>query len=514
MKNKISRRDFGKVTMAAGLAALPGVLPKLLNSEKRPNILFIFSDDHACNAIGAYGSKINETPNIDRIAADGVIFSNSFCTNSICAPSRAVVLSGQHSHINGVRTNTDTFDPTHQTYPKLLQKAGYQTAMIGKWHLKENPVGFDHWQVLPGQGHYYNPVFLTPEGEKEYPGYVTDITTDLALDWLENEREKDKPFMLHCWHKAPHRNWMPGPKHMDKYDGETIPEPPTLFDDYADKASPAAQNEMSIAEHMYPDYDLKITPVLAELGEDDKIPWGFERLTAEQRATWDAAYADENAEFNAANLEGEDLVRWQYQRYIKDYLRCIASVDDSVGQMLDYLDKSGLAENTIVIYGSDQGFYLGEHGWYDKRWMYEESLKMPLVMRWPEAIKPGQEIDELVQNIDYAPTLLAAAGLEIPADMQGASLLPLMEDEPVEWRKSIYYEYFEFPEPHRVAAHQGVRTERYKLIHFHATDEWEFYDLQVDPLEIANKYSDPLYVKIINDLKAELIRQKIAYKAD
>lgn len=504
-----SRRKFLKRTLAAGAVLSLGGLIDYLPGEQRPNILFIFSDDHAQNAISAYGSRINQTPNIDRIANEGVLFENNFCGNAICAPSRATVLTGQHSHINGVRDNNNTLEPGVLTYPQALQEAGYQTAMIGKWHLKSDPVGFDYWQILPGQGDYYNPDFLTPDGKKNYQGYVTDITTDIALKWLQEGREQGRPFLLHCWQKAPHRNWMPGPDHLTMYDDRQIPEPANLFDDFSGRATVEKEHKMGIAEHMFLDYDLKVSDPLYNNPEP---PWGLKRLNPKQAKAWDEAYSPKNKEFKEKGLQGDDLVRWKYQRYIKDYLRCIASVDDNVGRMLDYLEESGLAENTLVIYSSDQGFYLGEHGWYDKRWMFEESLRMPLLMKWPAKIKEGSRIKELTQNIDYAPTMLDVAGVRIPYSIQGESILPLLEERQVDWRRSIYYEYFEEPGPHNVPKHRGVRTARYKLIHYYTRMEWELFDLQEDPQEMNSLYGNRKYSHIEAQLKSELKKLMQQYK--
>ncbi|MFC1653091.1 sulfatase, partial [Planctomycetota bacterium] len=402
----------------------------------KPNILFIFTDDHAVQSISAYGSKINKTPQIDRLAQEGILFDRCYCCNSICAPSRAAILTGKHSHANGLMRNGDLFDSGQTTFPKLLQKAGYQTALIGKWHLKSDPTGFDHWQILPGQGNYYNPDFIDASGKKRYTGYATDITTDLALDWLKQQWDQSKPFMLMCQHKAPHRTWAPGPDHLTLYDDVTIPEPSTLFDAYENRNSTLKDNEMEIGCHLIMDYDLKLTgsQVKDALGRSFKNP-EVARMTPEQRKRWDAAYGPKNKAFFEAKLTGKALVRWKYQRYIKDYLRCVASVDDNIGRLLDYLDESGLAENTLVVYSSDQGFYLGEHGWYDKRWMYEESFRMPLVARWPARIKPGRLSSALAQNIDFGPTFLDVADVEIPAEMQGQSLVPLLTAEtPKTWR--------------------------------------------------------------------------------
>ncbi|MFN4259294.1 MAG: sulfatase [Gemmataceae bacterium] len=475
-----------------------GYLQAADTAGQRPNIIFIFTDDHASHAISAYGSKMNQTPHIDRLAKEGMLFRNCFCTNSICAPSRAVILTGKHSHLNGQINNAVTFNGAQQTFPKLLQKAGYQTAMIGKWHLGSDPTGFDYWKVLIGQGPYYNPPFKTHNGPEKHIGYTTDIITDMALNWLQQERDADKPFILMYQHKAPHREWAPGPKHLTLYDDVTIPEPATLFDDYEGRTSAAKTQEMTIARHMT-DRDLKLVPP--------------PNLTPEQLKVWNDAYGPKNEAFRKANLTGKELVRWKYQRYIKDYLRCIASVDDNLGRLLEYLDESGLAKNTVVIYSSDQGFYLGDHGWYDKRWMYEESLRMPLIVRWPGVTKPGSVNTDLVQNLDFAETFLDMAGARVPDDMQGHSLVPLLKGEtPKDWRKSIYYHYYEFPAVHMVQRHYGVRTDRHKLIHYYLIDEWELFDLQKDPDELKSVYDDPTYADTVKELKAELGRLREHYK--
>lgn len=468
--------------------------------ETKPpvNIILLFTDDHAAHSISAYGSKMNQTPNLDRLANEGMLFRNCFVTNSICAPSRAVVLTGKHSHLNGVYDNAVAFDGTQQTFPKLLQKAGYQTAMIGKWHLKSDPTGFDHWSVLLGQGTYYNPTFKTPRGIVKETGYTTDIICDYTLKWLKEQRDQKKPFMLFCQHKAPHRSWEPGPNHLTLYDDVTLPEPPTLFDDYAGRTGAAKKQEMTVERHLT-DGDLKLKPP--------------SNLTPEQLKKWNEAYEPKNEAFRKAKLTGKELVRWKYQRYMKDYLRCVASVDDNVGRLLKYLDESGLAKNTVVVYCSDQGFYLGDHGWYDKRWMYEESLRTPLMVRWPGVIKPGSENRDLVQNLDFAQTFLDIAGVAQPADMQGRSLVPLLKGQtPADWRKSIYYHYYEFPAVHMVARHYGVRTDRYKLIHFYQTDEWELFDLQKDPRELKSVYADPEYQNVVKELKSEVDRLRDQYK--
>ena len=503
-----TRREFLRTLgfvagSAAGLSTLQSCASAARTSTapaKRPNIIFIMTDDHASHAMSCYGSKINKTPNLDRIANQGMRFDNSFCTNSICAPCRAVILTGKHSHLNGVTDNAKNFDGSQQTFPKLLQKAGYQTAIIGKWHLKTDPTGFDYWNILPGQGVYYNPTMIEMGVQKEYTGYVTDIITDHALKWLK-ERDPEKPFCLMFHHKAPHREWEPGPKHLTMYDDVTMPEPETLFDDYAGRGRAAKEQDMSIEKTMT-DRDLKLVAP--------------KNLTPEQKKLWDAAYDPKNKAFEQANLQGKDLVRWKYQRYIKDYLRCIASVDDNVGRVLDYLDASGLAENTVVFYTSDQGFYLGDHGWFDKRFMYEESLRMPLLVRYPKQIKPGSVNNDLVQNLDFAPTFLDFAGLDAPPDMQGRSLRRLLRGKtPDDWRTSIYYHYYEYPAVHSVKRHYGVRTKQYKLIHFYNDiDEWELYDLEKDPHELKSVYSDPAYADIVKELTAELKRLRTLYKDD
>lgn len=467
-------------------------------SGKQPNILFIFSDDHAYQAISAYGSNRNQTPNLDRLANEGMRFDRAFVTNSICAPSRAVVLTGKHSHLNGQFTNKETFDGSQQTFPKLLQKAGYQTALFGKWHLKSSPTGFDSWEVLRGQGPYYNPLFLTKKGRKNITGYTTNIITDRTLNWLKNERDKEKPFFLCSWHKAPHRNWLPAPKYMSKYDDRDIPEPETLRDNYENRLSPASTQAMTINKHMRDDWDFKLT-----------TPKGFNN---EQKRIWEATYEPKNKAFREAKLEGDDLLKWKYQRYAKDYLRCIDSVDENIGRLLDYLDQTGLSKNTVVVYSSDQGWYLGEHGWYDKRWMYEESFRTPLLVRWPGTIEPGSVNMDLVQNLDYAQTFLDICEAKQPTDMQGRSLLSLLKGEtPEDWRKSIYYQYYEFPGSHNVRRHYGVRNHRYKLIHFYMIDGWELYDLQNDPNEMKSVYGEPEYEQIRNVMKKELIRLRKKY---
>jgi arylsulfatase A-like enzyme len=490
---------------ATALAEKPG----------RPNILFIMADDHATQALSCYGSYRNKTPNLDRLAEQGMLFTNCFCTNSICGPSRATILTGKYSHLNGFARNGNKFDGGQQTVAKLMQAAGYQTAMIGKWHLGTDPTGFDYWEVLIGQGPYYNPPMKTPGGIVEHAGYTTDLITDLTLKYLKSGRDPQRPFLLMYQHKAPHREWLPGPEELGLFRGETVPEPPTLFDDYSGRGTAARDQEMTIAQHMRPVFDLKIGPPAG--GEEEAKQWErlLQRLTPEQRKAVEDAYRPQNEAFAAANLKGKELVRYYYQRYIKDYLRTIAGIDRNVGRVLDYLEESGLAENTVVIYTSDQGFYLGEHGWYDKRFMYEESLRSPLLVRWPGKTKPASTCEKMVMNLDFAATFLDIAGAPIPADMQGASMKPLLTGAaPDDWRQSIYCRYYEYPSVHMVHKHYGVRTERYKLIFFHELDEWELFDLEKDPHEISSVYAAPEYAEVVKELKQELARLRKQYRDD
>ncbi len=505
----ITRKQFLRSTPLA-----PFALQRLLRAStagSRPNILFMFADDHAWQAVSAYGSRLNHTPNIDRIAQEGMLFRDALVTNSICAPSRAVILTGKYSHLNGVLSNAVAFNGSQQTFPKLLRGAGYQTALIGKWHLQSEPTGFDHWEVLPGQGAYYNPDMLYAGGKRQHTGHATEIITELSLEWLSKRRDPKRPFLLMCQHKAPHRNWMPAPAKLSLYNTQTIPEPHNLFDDYSHRASPARNQAMEIDRHMTLGTDLKV-PVKDDPAEYKRWEAMRARLNPEQQRIWDAAYGPENEAFLRARPQGRDLVRWKYQRYLKDYLRTIASVDDSVGSLLRYLDATGLAENTIVVYSSDQGFYLGEHGWFDKRWMYEESLRTPLLIRWPGVVKPGSVNTDMVSNIDLPETFLEAAGVPVPADMQGRSLTPLLRGStPRDWRTSFYYHYYEGG-GHGVPPHYGVRTKSQKLIHYYETDEWEMFDLEKDPSEMRSVYGDPAYRQAQAALLAELKRLRAELK--
>jgi arylsulfatase A-like enzyme len=483
-------------------------------SDSPPNIIFIMSDDHAWQAVSAYKHILGEyapTPNIDRIAGEGMRFDRCLVTNSICGPSRATILTGKYSHLNGFVSNVGRdmqFDGSQQTFPKLLQEAGYQTAMIGKWHLGSDPTGFDHWDILPGQGHYYNPEFINSNGTYTVQGYVSDIITDKTLEWLD-KRDKDTPFMVMMHHKAPHREWEPGPKYLDHFRGVEFPEPHNLFDDWAGMGTAAREQDMTIEHTMRLDADLKMWPPDASGGPYNRT---LGRLDEEQRRLWDQTYDPIREEFERINPQGEDLVRWKFQRYLYDYLATIQSVDESVGRVLDYLRETGQDKNTIVVYTSDQGFYLGEHGWFDKRFMYEESYRTPLVVMWPGRVKPGSVNGDIVSNLDFAQTFLEAAGAPDPGDMQGSSLMPLLEGRtPDDWRTAHYYHYYEYPAVHSVKRHYGVATDRYKLIHFYYDiDEWEMYDLESDPHESKNLYNDSSYAGVQEMLHGRLeeLREK------
>ncbi|MGJ8725573.1 MAG: sulfatase/phosphatase domain-containing protein [Roseibacillus sp.] len=497
-----------------------------LMAAERPNILFLFSDDHACQAISAYpGGMLDEiapTPSIDRIAKDGLLFENSFCTNSICGPSRASILTGKHSHLNGFLDNGTQFDGYQQTFPVLLQEAGYRTAMIGKWHLGTDPVGFDHWEVLPGQGSYYNPDLKQMDGQKKrYPGHCNDVVTSIALDQLKKSADSKEPFMIMAQYKAPHRNWAPAERHLTLFDDITFPEPDSLFDNYATRSKTLKEQTMSIEKDMYWGHDMKFH------GENlypdhfgSRLKNGeYLRMTDEQKKAWDAAYEPKNqaflAKMKAGELSDKEITQWKYQRYIKDYLRSIRSMDEGIGQILDELEASGLAENTIVIYSSDQGFYLGEHGWYDKRWMFEESFKMPFIIRWPGVIQPGTTTKALIQNIDYAPTFLDLAGTEIPSDLQGHSLVPMLKksgEASKDWREQLYYRYYG-EAVHQVAAHDGIRTDHFKLMFFSGTGEYNLFDLINDPHEMTSLHDDPAYATILAEMKNKLNDSRIQYRA-
>lgn len=489
--------------------------------SQRPNIVFIMADDHAYQAISAYGSQLIQTPNIDRLARMGMLFTNASVTNSICAPSRATILTGKHSHINGKIDNHFPFDTTNVTFPQLLQKAGYQTAMFGKLHFGNNPKGFDQFKILPGQGAYYNPEFITKnEGNITVPGYVTDIVTDMTLDWLEKERNPDQPFLLMYLHKAPHRSWLMAGRHMEDFTHRTFPEPATLFDDYESRPA-AAEAEMSVRRHMSWSGDNKISPqTMQEMGLEqigiDTLRYNFSvgRMDSTQRATFDKYYGPINEAFKAAypDMTEEQIMKWKYQRYLQDYLGTIQAVDENVGRLLDYLEANNLMENTLIVYTSDQGFYLGEHGWFDKRFVYDESFRTPLLVAWPGQVAPGSTSDEMVQNLDFAQTFLDAAGVPQPGDMQGESLLPVLTGTLEDWnREAVYYHYYEYPAEHMVNRHYAIVTKDYKLIHYYFDlDYWELIDRRKDPQELRNVYDDPAYAEVRERLHRELeqIREK------
>jgi arylsulfatase A-like enzyme len=485
--------------MRVAVAALSlAALAAPVQAADRPNIIFIMSDDHAAHAISAYGSQVNTTPNIDRLAREGLRLDHVFVTNSICTPSRAAILTGQYSHVNGV-TVFNRFDSSRQTVAKLLQAGGYYTGMIGKWHLGSDPQGFDRWEILPGQGAYNDPLLYTKDGEKTYKGrYVTDVLTDLAIDFVKS-RPAGKPFFLMWHHKAPHRNWIPDEAHRKQFEGRWIPEPPTLWDTWATRTDALHENQQRVFFDMTRS-DLKLKPPAGMEGPE-LMKW---LMGKPDEVTIDAAGSP-------VTLRGEALARWKYQRYMQDYLATIQSVDDGVGRLLEYLDQAGLARNTIVVYTSDQGFFLGDHGLFDKRFMYEESLRMPFLVRWPAGIKAGSVAGAMALNIDFAPTFLEAAGLRVPPDMQGRSLLPVLRGKtPPDWRTSMYYRYYHDPGDHNTAAHYGIRTLTHKLIYFWKKDQWELFDLEHDPFEMHNLYGQPGHETITANLKAELARLKNA----
>jgi len=488
-------------------SAAPGPLPL---HASRPNIVFVLADDHASSALGCYGSTFAPTPRLDGLAREGLRLDALYCTNAICAPSRASILTGLFSHRHGVVDNNVAFAPERPTLPELLQASGYQTALFGKWHLKSDPLGFDRWVVLPGQGDYYNPAFLDQGQRVTREGYVTELITDMALDWLE-QRDPSTPFCLMIHHKAPHRNWMPGPDQLARLAGPELPLPPTLFDDYATRSDAARLQEMSVAHHLRLGDDLKLIESDSLARE---VPAALARMNPEQRAAWQAAYGPLNQAFREAAPEGDERVRWMAQRYLADYLACIASVDENVGRVLDWLDEAGLRENTLVVYTSDQGFFLGEHGWFDKRFMYDEALRMPGLIRWPGRVRPGSSSDGILMNVDFAPTLLDLAGVEVPEWIQGRSFVPLLESGqlPDDWRDAAYYHYYEYPGVHAVRRHYGLRTRRYALLHFyHDIDAWELYDLQQDPQELRNVHDDPAYAEVRDELHRRLAQLQETY---
>lgn len=496
------------------------LLANLLNAfsqgstdNNRPNIVFIMSDDHTTQAISAYSNKLMDTPNIDRIAKDGAIFKNFFATNALCAPSRAVLLTGKHSHLNKMTTNRENmvFDGSQETFPKLLQRAGYNTAMIGKWHLVSDPTGFNYWDILPGQGNYYNPDFINPEGKYREDGYVTNIITEKSLEWLRTAKDKPQPFMMMVHHKAPHGTWLPDLKYLDYLEDKDFDFPENFFDNYEGRGAAAKEQEMEIANDMQWGKQTKFE-FDPYTGEETNFKSLINRMTDEQKEAWRAVYTPLNEAFAQNPPEGKELAKFKYLRYLRDYLKCIKSVDDGVGEILNYLDESGLAENTIVIYTSDQGFFLGEHGWWDKRFMYEESIKTPLLLKYPTHIKPRTVVDELTMNLDLAPTLLDFAGVSIPQEMQGKSLKTISKGKKSPWRDVVYYHFYEYPGPQMVKRHYGIRTDRYKLIHFYYDiDEWELYDLKKDPKEMKSVYNDPDYAQVRKKLQEKVKKVKNGY---
>jgi len=467
---------------------------------QRPNIVLIVSDDHSYQTISAYGSKFMQTPNIDRIANEGIRFDKAYVTNSICGPSRAVILTGKYSHKNGFKDNANSsFDGSQNTFIKELTKTGYQTAWIGKWHLQTNPQGFSYWQVLPGQGSYYNPDFLMMNGErKRVEGYVSDVVEDAAEKWL-NERDTSQPFCLVIGHKNTHRTWMPDTRDLRLFNQSAFPLPANFYDTYETRAAAAVQ-DMTIDKTMRMGYDLK----MFDSKEEEDKDFSIKRMTSAQRQAYMSFYDSINTDFKSKKLSGKALVEWKYQRYMQDYLATAASLDRNIGRTLDYLDKQHLAKNTIVIYVSDQGFYMGEHGWFDKRFMYEESFRTPMVMRYPGVVKSGTVNNQMVMNLDLGPTLLDAAGIKVPSDMQGASFLPLVKGTAQKGRNAMYYHYYENGE-HSVSPHFGISTGRYKLIRFYTrVNGWELFDLEKDPSEMTNRYGQKGYEKISLNLKKQL----------
>ncbi len=467
---------------------------------QRPNIVIIISDDHAFQTIGAYGSKLMHTPGIDRIAKEGVLFNKAYVTNSICGPSRATIITGKYSHKNGFKDNEHSrFDGAQNTFIKELTNAGYQTAWVGKWHLETVPQGFSYWQVLPGQGSYYNPDFLMMDGSKKrVDGYASNVIEDLSENWLD-KRDTAKPFCLVIGHKATHRTWIPDTCDMGIFDSVNFPLPNNFYDNYAGRSAAAVQ-DMTIGKTMIMGYDLKM--FASEEAENKE--GSISRMNAAQRAKFDGYYKPVYKDFSSRNLSGNALKEWKFQRYMKDYLSTATSLDRNIGRTLDYLDKNNLTSNTIVIYLSDQGFYMGEHGWFDKRFMYEESFRTPMLMRYPGVIKPGSVNNNLVMNLDIAPTVLAAASVNIPADMQGESFLPLVKQKNSKGRDALYYHYYENGE-HSVSPHFGVKTYRYKLIRFYKrVNSWELYDLKNDPGEMNNVFGKKKYKKITKILSIQL----------
>ena len=505
-----------KISGALNLFVLSSTFLLMISScsnPEKPNIIFIMSDDHGYQAISAYNPDLIQTPNIDRIAKEGILYSRAFVTNSLCAPSRSVILTGKYSHLNGVKGNSEVFDGNQQTLPKILRQNGYETAIVGKWHLKSEPAGFDYWNVLPGQGDYYNPDFILQGKDTVYQGYVTEIITNLCIEWLK-KRDKRKPFFLMMHHKAPHRSWMPALKNLQLFDNKEFPLPANFYDNYEGRE--ALQKQMlTVKDHMDIRMDFKVPCMECDTAE---VNWWapeeywkrLDRLNPEERDRWEESYKKEETEFLKVKADEKRYNLWKFRRYMEDYLRCIASVDESVGEVLDFLKENGLDKNTVIVYTSDQGFYLGEHGLFDKRFMYEEALRTPLMIRYPEKIRKGTVSEHLVQNLDIAPTLLDFAGVVIPAGMQGISLQKTWNGS-AEWRDAVYYHFYE--KGWGVSPHYGIRTDRYKLIHFYdLIDSWELYDLQTDPNEMDNLIQHPDYGQVLEELTNKLKELQIIYK--
>ncbi|HMU10616.1 MAG TPA: sulfatase [Ferruginibacter sp.] len=489
-------------------------------AQQKVNIIYIMSDDHDADAISAYNKKLISTPNIDRIAKEGVLFTRNFVSNSICGPVRATLLTGQHSHKNGMKDNRTRFDSSKITLPKLMQQAGYQTAIIGKWHLHSYPTGFDYWKILPGQGLYFEPRLISMKGDTStYHGYASNVITDEAVNWLDN-RDKDKPFLLHLHHKAPHRYFFAPLKYIEQFHTKTFPEPATLYADTAGHGTAWRLQTMSILYDMKLCSDLKVDPQYlmdnpelkpdsAEIAYYHSI---FRRIPEPDRTSIKKIYEERGRLLQQLKPRGKELLKYKYQWYMQDYLACVASVDENVGRLLDYLDKNDLTKNTLVIYTGDQGMYLGENGWFDKRWMYDVSMQAPLLMRWPGHIKPGSVNSNMTQSIDYAPTILDAAGIKVPDFMQGLSLVPTITGKQKTIpRHNLYYHFYEYKADHTVLQHLGIRGERYKLIYFYTVNEWELYDLQTDPQEQTNLINSPAHKEILVQMKTELLKLRDQY---
>lgn len=533
---------FKRVTsvLLSGALGLVAQAQTVQKKDKKLNIVFIMTDDHTTQALSAYDNRLIETPHLDRLAKEGIKFNNCFVTNAVCGPSRATILTGKYNHINGLTDNHKVFDSTQVIYPQLLKKAGYQTAMIGKWHLGSTPMGFDHYSILPNQGEYYQPTFIENGKKIQEKGYVTDVVTDKAIGYLES-RDKEKPFLLIYQQKAPHRNWLPAQRHLGMFDDKTFVEPSNLLDDYSNRGKAAKEQLMNISKDMWDAWDLKLASS-RDLDSLSKVPKSnfvdgkeddfthandktldhqrffqvFDRMTPEEKAAWTKVYDKRVEEYKRLNLKGDELTRWKYQQYMKDYLACVVAVDENVGRLMDYLEKEGELDNTIIVYTSDQGFFLGEHGFFDKRMMYEECLRTPLLIRYPNGIKKGLVSDALAMNVDFAPTLLDYAGVKIPKDMQGRSLKPVIDNDGkvlAKWRDAVYYHYYEYPSWHMVKRHYGIRTNRYKLIHFYNDiDEWELYDLEKDPKEMNNVYNDTAYANVVKMMHAKMKKLQKQYK--